>query len=306
MCPRWCGRRTRDDILCGMTDQPSGPLIARIRLGVRLRELRESRGLSAQQAAKAIRGSDSKISRVELGRHAARPVDVQDLLAFYDVTDQAEHGAMMALAVEAAIQPWWHGYSDLLPTWFQIYLGLEEAAESIRSYDTQFIPGLLQTDDYAAGLLSISGRTAPEIARLLEVRTERVRRFAAGRGQLGCVVDEAVLYRPGSDPQVLPSQLTHLRDVLSRSDVDVQVRPLAAGAPAVPAAFTIIAFADPELPDVVFTEQLTSASYLDRPADVSRYAAALEQLSSGSPPSDQTGAFISDVLAQLDQTSGQG
>jgi transcriptional regulator with XRE-family HTH domain len=288
-----------------MTDQPSGPLVARIRLGVRLRQLRESRGLSAQQAAKAIRGSDSKISRIELGRHPARPVDVVDLLTFYDLTEQAQHGAILALASEAALPAWWHGYSDVLPTWFQTYLGLEEAAESIRSYDTQFIPGLLQTDDYAAGLLSISGRAAPEIVRLLEVRAERARRFAAGRGRLGCVVDEAVLYRPGSDPKVLPSQLTHLRDALSRHDVDVQVRPLAAGVPAVPAAFTIIAFADPELPDVVFTEQLTSASYLDRPADVSRYGVALEQLSSSSPPPEETSGFISDVLRRLNDSGGQ-
>lgn len=278
---------------------PDLPTIARIRLGARLRRLRESRGVTARQAAKAIRGSESKISRIELGRHPAREVDVLDLLAFYQVTDPAEHAAAMALAGQAVVATWWHGYCDVLPVWFQTYLGLEEAATSIRSYDTQFIPGLLQTDDYAAGLLSIGGRTAPEIARLQELRSERASRFAAGPGQLATVVDEAVLRRPVTDAGVLREQVTHLRNVLARRDVEVRVRPLAAGAPAAPAAFTIFGFADPELPDVVYSEQLTTASYLDRPADVSRYAAAMDQLSSSSPPPEQTAEIIRAVLRQL-------
>lgn len=282
-----------------MTDQPPGSAILRIRLGARLRRLRESRGITAQQAAEAIRGSESKISRIELGRHAAREIDVDDLLTFYGVTDPAEREALLTLASQASVPAWWHGYADVLPTWFQAYLGLEEAADSIASYDAGFMPGLLQTDDYAAGLLILGGFAAPELGRLMAARGERLRRYAASGWRLTAVVDEAVLHRPVSSPQILRAQLEHLRDAALRPGITVRVRPLAAGAAAAPASFTILRFADSELPDVVYSEQLTSASYLDRPADVSRYAAAMDQLSGSSLPAEHTAGIIGAVLGEL-------
>jgi len=283
-----------------VTHRTPGPVILRIRLGGRLRRLRESRGITAQQAAKAIRGSESKISRIELGRHAAREIDVVDLLTLYGVTDQAEREELLTLAGQASVAGWWQGYVDMLPPWFQTYLGLEEAAELVLSYDAQFIPGLLQTDDYAAGLLSLSGFAAQERARLLDLHAERARRFAAGGGKLAAVIDEAVLRRPVCGPQVLSEQLARLSEASPNFRATVQVRPLAAGAPMAPASFTILRFADPELADLVYAEQLTSASYLDRPADVSRYAAAWDQLSSSSPPAEQTAGIIRAMLRQLD------
>src|SRR6266704_3366368 len=156
-----------------------GPVVLRIRLGAILRRLRESRGITAQQAAREIRGSDSKISRIELGRQAAREIDVSDLLTLYGVTDTAERDALLSLASQALGPPWWQPYTDVLPAWFQAYLGVEEAAESVRTYDTHFVPGLLQTTGYAAGLLASAGFGSGETARLLEVRGKRVERFAA-------------------------------------------------------------------------------------------------------------------------------
>jgi len=274
-------------------------VVLRIRLGVTLRRLRESRGITAQQAAREIRGSDSKISRIELGRQSAREVDVADLLTLYGVTGQAERDALLTLASQALGPPWWQPYTDVLPTWFQAYLGVEEAAESVRTYDTHFVPGLLQTADYAAGLLAPGGFGAGEAAKLLEVRAQRVARFAAGGWRLSAVIDEAVLHRPVGDRRAFAAQLEHLRDAARWPGVTVRVRPLSAGAPLSPAGFTILRFAADELPDAVYSEQLTTASYLDRPADVARYAAAMDLLAGGSRAADQTAAIVGAELTRL-------
>ncbi|HEX9032075.1 MAG TPA: helix-turn-helix transcriptional regulator [Streptosporangiaceae bacterium] len=282
-----------------MAESPTpGSAALRIRLGARLRQLRESAGITAQQAAKAIRGSDSKISRIELGRHAAREIDVNDLLTLYGVTGP-EREALLALASQALAPAWWQRYNDVLPAWFQAYLGYEEAAESVLSYDTHFVPGLLQTPGYAAGLLDAADFGAGERDRLLAVRAERIERFAASGWRLTAVIDEAVLHRPVTGPEVLAAQLLHLREAATWPGVSMRVRPLAAGAPLTPAGFTILRFAGGEPPDVVYTEQLTSASYLDRPADVARYTAALGMLMASSQPADQAGAVIDSVLARL-------
>jgi transcriptional regulator with XRE-family HTH domain len=274
-------------------------VVLRIRLGAILRRLRESRGITAQQAAREIRGSDSKISRIELGRHAAREIDVSDLLTLYGVTDTAERDALLSLASQALGPPWWQPYIDVLPAWFQAYLAVEEAAESVGTYDTHFVPGLLQTTGYAAGLLASAGFGTGETARLLDVRGQRVERFAAGGWRLSAVIDEAVLHRPVGDRRAFAAQLEQLRDAAWWPGVTIRIRPLAAGAPLSPAGFTILRFAAGELPDAVYSEQLTTASYLDRPADVARYAAAMDLLAGGSQPADQTAAIIGAVLTRL-------
>ncbi len=278
--------------------QSPGPVVLRIRLGATLRRLREARGITAQQAAEAIRGSDSKISRIELGRHGAREIDVSDLLTLYGVTDLAEREPLLQLASEALARPWWHGHADVLPPWFQAYLGVEEAAESVRSYDTHYVPGLLQTADYAAGLLAHADFSTDEVASLLAVRAKRIERFAAGGWRLTAVIDEAVLYRPVGARATFAGQLEHLRVAAGWPGVTIRIRPFTAGAPLSPAGFTLLHFADPEFPDAVYSEQLTSASYVDRPAEVARYAAAMELLVTSSKPARQTRTIIAGALAR--------
>lgn len=274
-------------------------MVLRIRLGATLRRLREARGITAQQAAEAIRASDSKISRIELGRHAAREIDVSDLLSLYGVTDVAERDRLLTLASEALGQPWWHGHADILPPWFQSYLGVEEAAASVQTYDTHFVPGLLQGSGYAAGLLAHGDFSDQETSALLEIRATRIERFAAGGWRLGAVIDEAVLYRPVGGNDAFGAQLEHLRDAVTWPGVTIRIRSLAAGAPLSPAGFTILRFADQQPPDAVYSEQLTSASYVDRPADVSRYAATMQLLERSSQPASQTEAMITAALARL-------
>src|SRR6202049_4270409 len=146
-----------------------GPTILRLNLGAQLRRLREAREISAQEAARAIRGSESKISRIELDRNSVREIDIADLLTLYGITDRAEREQLLSLASRANQPGWWHQYQDVLPAWFQSYVGLEESAESIRSYDPQFIPGLLQTEDYTSAVLALGDFSMDEAERLVVI-----------------------------------------------------------------------------------------------------------------------------------------
>ncbi len=282
--------------------RPSGaPTVLRILLGTQLRRLRESRGISAQEAAKAIRGSESKISRIELGRNAVREIDIADLLNLYGISDIAEREQLLTLASQANQQGWWHRYQDVLPTWFQSYIGLEESAESIRSFDAQFVPGLLQTEDYASAVIQLGAYSRAETHRLVYLRKERQRRFASGSLRLWAVIDEVALRRPVGTAALRHAQLEHLLDISNRPGLTIQVCPFLTGASyAVPGSFSILQFATDDLPDVVYVEQLTSALYLDKRADVDRYTEAMDQIAATSTTPEQTTDFIRSMLGELE------
>lgn len=285
-------------------DSPGAPTVLRILLGTQLRRLREARGITAQAAAQAIRGSESKISRIELGRNAVREVDIADLLNLYGISDPAEREQLLTLASQANQQGWWHRYQDVLPSWFQSYIGLEESAESIRSFDTQFVPGLLQTEDYAVGVIQLGAYTAEDTDRLVYLRKERQRRFASGGLRLWAIIDEVALRRPVGSVAMMRGQLAHLLDVSVRPGLTLQVTPFLTGASyAVPGSFSILSFATDDLPDVVYVEQLTSAMYLDKRGDVDRYAEAMDQICATSFTPEQTKDLIHTMLADMEASS---
>jgi transcriptional regulator with XRE-family HTH domain len=285
-----------------MVEGAGGPTVLRILLGTQLRRLREARGITAQEAAQAIRGSESKISRIELGRTSVREVDIIDLLGLYGISDPAEREELLSLAGQANQPGWWHQYQDVLPGWFQAYIGLEESAESIRSYDSQFIPGLLQTEEYAAAVLALGDFSLEEAERLVFLRKERQRRFASGGLRLWAIVDEVALWRPIGSPEIMRAQLEHLCEVCDQPGFALQVVPDSAGAYAAPGSFSILRFAVPDLPDVVYIEQLTSAMYLDKPVDVERYAAAMDKLSATSAPPEETKEIIRARLEDMERS----
>jgi transcriptional regulator with XRE-family HTH domain len=275
--------------------------VLRILLGTQLRRLREARGITAQQAAKAIRASESKISRIELGRNAFREVDIADLLSLYGVTDLAEREQMLALAGQANQPGWWHSYQDVLPSWFQAYIGLEESAECIRSFDSQFVPGLLQTEEYASAVIELGEFSLEETERLVFLRKERQRRFTTGGLRLWAIIDEMALRRPVGRPELIRGQLEYLLDVSDRPGLTLQVTPYPTGGSyLVPGSFSIMRFATTDLPDVVYVEQLTSAMYLDKPVDVMRYTAAMDKVSATSATPERTREFIRELLADLE------
>jgi transcriptional regulator with XRE-family HTH domain len=276
-----------------------GPTVLRILLGTQLRRLREGRGVTTQEAARAIRGTESKITRLELGRTAVREVDIIDLLSLYGITSPAEREKVLTLAGQANEPGWWHQYQDVLPTWFRAYVGLEEWTESIRSYDSQFIPSLLQTDDYATALLALCDFSWDEAERLVLLRKERQLRFEGGRPCLWAIIDEVALTRPVGSRETMRAQLEHLSNVCDHAGLALQVVPDSAGAYLAPGSFSILRFAAPDLPDVVYLEQLTSAIYLDRPVDVETYSAVINKLSATAAPPEESKERIRTLLKDL-------
>src|SRR3954470_10894329 len=203
-----------------------GPTVLRIVLGAQLRRLREGCGITCEEAGEAIRGSHSKISRMELGRVRFRRRDVADLLGLYGVSDADECAAMLGLAERANEAGWWHSYSDILPSWFEGYIGLEEAASRIRSYEVQFVPGLLQTEEYARAVTLLGHPDAPahEVERRVGLRMRRQTLLQAEEPpHLWAVVDEAVLRRPLGGVPVMRKQLKHLLEMTESPNVTLQV-----------------------------------------------------------------------------------
>ena len=277
-----------------------GPTALRILLGAQLRRLREAQGITLEEAGQVIRASGSKLSRLETGRVSFKDRDIADLLTFYGVTDEQQRDALRELARSANARGWWHDYSDVLPSWFEAYVGLEEAATSIRAYEVQFVPGLLQTEDYARAVTMLGHHAAPaeEIDRRVRLRMARQALLAEPRPvHLWAVLDEAVLRRPAGRPGVMRRQLQHLLEAADRPNVTIQVVPFRAGAHAAAGgAFSILRFAERDLPDVVYLEQLTSALYLDKRETVEHYLAVMERLCLEASPASATAKLINDIL----------
>ncbi len=264
-----------------MTQQaPGGPTVRRMLVGSRLRRLRIEAGISREQAGEAIRASEWKIHRLENGQVGFKERDIVDLLTLYGA-DPGEVAAVVGMALDANDTGWWHQYGDVLPQWFRAYVDLEQAATIIRSYEGQFIPGLLQTDDYAR---SVIGRGLDEAASGIERRVE----LRAAR--------QGMLTRP--DP---PRLWAVVDEAALRPNVTLQVLPFGVGAhPAMVGAFSILRFADVDLPDVVYLEHLTGAIYLDKREDVRQYLHVMENVCVRSAPPDYTPDILADILKDLE------
>ena len=282
-----------------MPDSSDGPTVLRILLGTNLRRIREARGISAREAAASIRASDSKISRIELGRNAIREIDVLDLLTLYGVA-LAEREELLTLAEQANRPAWWHRYNDILPEWFQAYVGMEEAARAIRAYDPHFVPGLLQTEEYAAAVLALGDFPVEQTERHVLLRRERQRRYREGKLRLWMIVDEAPLRRPVGGIGVHLDQLRYLRDQSGMPSLTLQVLPYGLGGHATPTGFSILRFAESDLPDVVYVENLASALYLDKPAEVERYLLAMERLSIMAHDPQRTTEILDEIIKELE------
>ncbi|HZO68572.1 MAG: helix-turn-helix domain-containing protein [Kribbellaceae bacterium] len=282
----------------------TGPTALRILLGAHLRRMREATGISREDAGWEIRSSESKISRMELGRVGFKERDVADLLNLYGLDDAEERERLLALAKDANNPGWWHRYGDVLPSWFQSYLGLEAAAERIRTYETQFVPGLLQTVDYARAVVRIGHVTLKpeEIERRVELRMDRQRIITRPRPvRLWAVLDEAVLRRPVGGPKVLRGQIEALIELSERQNITLQVIPFSAGGHAATGgAFSLLRFPERDMSDVVYIEHMTSALYLDKRDDLDIYATAMDSLCVEADPPNKTADILADVLRSLE------
>jgi transcriptional regulator with XRE-family HTH domain len=276
--------------------------VLRMLLGAQLRRLREAEGMSTERAGYEIRASRSKISRMETGRVGFKIRDVEDLLTIYGVTDGRQRSEVLALARQSSAPDWWAKYGDILPAWFETYLGLESAALSIRSFEVQFVPGLFQTEDYARAVTRLGhhSATAEEIERRVALRVKRQDLLTRpGPPRVWAIMDEAVLRRPYGGATVMRAQLRRLAEAAELPHVTLQAVPFTRGGHAgASGAFSILRFQARDLPDVVYIEQLTSALYLDQRPDVEHYLEVVDQLSGEALTPAETTAFIEQVARE--------
>jgi len=284
------------------SEQSGAPTARRIVLGAQLRRLREAADITRADAGYAIRGSDSKISRMELGRVGFKERDVVDLLTMYGVSDEDERRVFLEMVRKSNERGWWHRYTGTMPNWFHDFVGLEESASLIQSYELQFVPGLLQTEAYIRAVIS-HGR--PDLItadgeRRVQLRLQRQKvltRQTAPR--LWAVVDEAVLHRPIGGPRTQREQIEHLLELTRQPNITVQVLPYEQSGYAAEGAFSMLRFAEPSLPDVVYVEHLAGALYLDRPEEIELYSRVLDRLAVDAESPDRSRQLLSKIRAAI-------
>ena len=280
-----------------------GPTVLRMLLGAQLRRLREHATISRDDAGYHIRASGSKISRMELGRVSFKERDVTDLLEYYGVTDPAEREKLVQLTREANATPWYQKFQDVVPDWFHVFVGLEEAAQLIRVYEVQFVPGLLQTEEYARAIImqGAPGVDPDEVERRVALRMGRQKLLTRENPpRYWVIMDEAALRRPMGGRDVHFAQIERLIDLVGEPNITLQVMPFRYGGHAADGgAFTIMRFPETDLPDVVYMEYLTGAHYIDKPEEVERYAAVMERLSVAGTSPDRTREILAGMLKEI-------
>ena len=264
-------------------------------LGTQLRRLRELSGVTAEAAGYAIRASHAKISRMEHGRVGFKERDVADLLTLYGITDQQQRDSLLALARRANAPDWWHQYSDILPSRLETYLGLEQASAVIRTYHPQLVPDLLQTRELARAVLQFChpSESADEIERRVALLMTRQKFLTHPNApQLWAVIDQAALWRL-QPRELLREQIEHLLTMAELPHIKLQLLPRYCGEyVAVGGPFTILRFTEPDLPDIVYLEQLTGALYLDKNEDVQHYRIIMDRVCVLAKPPAETIQYL--------------
>ncbi|GGP31954.1 transcriptional regulator [Streptomyces variabilis] len=266
-------------------DRPEpAPTLLKMLVGVQLAGFREDAGLSQDQAARSVGFSGAKLSRIESGKGRRPPTetDVRALLELYG-TDDYEASVLLKLLQRAGEPVWWQRYDKrLMPEWFDRLVGLQEAAATIRTFEIQYVPGLLQTADYTRAVVERGLPNAPagEVQRRVELRMRRAQLLLREDApQLWAVIDESVLLRVLGDRTVMRDQLDHLAKMAQRPNVTLQIVPLNvtnASAPAIPV--TYLRFGGLDLPDVVYLEHIRSANFLEDRDETEEYRIVLDRL----------------------------
>ncbi|GHH88174.1 helix-turn-helix domain-containing protein [Streptomyces capitiformicae] len=276
-----------------MSERRAAPTVGQVVLGKRLQELREAAGLKRDEAARVLRVAAATVRRMETADVALKIPYVQILLRTYGVAED-DIAAFLTLVQEANKPGWWQRFHDVLPDWFSLYVSLEGAAHLIRQYEPHFVPGMLQTEDYARAVMEAGtvGRTGPEtIERHVSLRMARQKLLTEDNPpHLWVIMDETALMRPVSiDSQVMRDQLDRLLDVTPEDHITLQVAEFASGPhPGTYAPFSLFRFAEPELPDMVYTEYLTGALYLDSRSEVAMHLEVLDHMAAHAASAERT------------------
>jgi transcriptional regulator with XRE-family HTH domain len=266
--------------------------------------LREAAGLKREEAARVLRVAPATVRRMETAEVSLKIPYVQVLLTTYGVGD-VELSAFVALAEEANRPGWWQRFHDVLPDWFSMHVSLEGAAHMIRSYEPHFVPGLLQTEDYARAVLEAGtvGQNGPEsIERHVSLRMTRQKLLAREHPpHLWVIMDETVLRRPVSvRREVMLDQIDRLLEATGNDDITLQVAEYAQGPhPGTYSPFVLFRFAEPELPDIVYSEYVTGALYLDSRAEVSLHLEVLDRMSARAASARRTKEILQEFRESL-------
>jgi transcriptional regulator with XRE-family HTH domain len=278
------------------------PTVRRRRLGMELRNLREGAGLTIEGVAQHLECSGSKLSRLETGKGLPRLRDVRDLLDLYKVTDPEQRELLLTMVRESKNRGWWTDYEDVLPAAFETYVGLEESATSIRTFQ-HHVHGLLQTEDYARAMLraALVAEGLDSIDRLVRLRIERQRQLTKEDPvELWAVIDEAALHRKVGGPKVMQGQMQHLMNVSEYPNVTLQVLPFDKGAhPGVIGAFSLIEFPDVTDNDVVYVDSPAGNIYLEKAVDLRRYTLVFDHLRAAALAPDESVELIDDLAKRL-------
>ncbi|MGY5117646.1 helix-turn-helix domain-containing protein [Streptomyces sp. 900105755] len=286
-----------------MSERRAAPTVGQVVLGKRLQELREAAGLGRDEAARVLRVAQATVRRMEMAEVALKIPYIQVLLETYGVAEE-EQAAFIRLAEEANQPGWWQRFHDVLPDWFSLYVSLEGAARVVRSYEPHFLPGLLQTEAYAravmeSGTIGHSDPTAVE--RHVALRMTRQRLLEQDDPpHLWVIMDETVLRRPAGDAEVMRDQVDKLLAYIERDRITLQLAEFASGPhPGTYAPFTLFRFAEPELPDMVFTEYLTGALYLDSRDEVGAHLEVLDHMTARAASAQRTEDLLREYRDKL-------
>ncbi|MEU9098478.1 helix-turn-helix transcriptional regulator [Streptomyces sp. NPDC048361] len=286
-----------------MSEPRSAPTVGQVVLGRRLQDLRERAGLRREEAAKVLRVAPATVRRMEMAEVSLKIPYIVLLLQAYGIAD-AEAEGFIALAEEANKPGWWQRFHDILPDWFSMYVSLEGAASLIRSYEPHFVPGLLQTEEYARHVMrsgALGATSDADIERHVALRMERqslLTREDAPR--LWVVLDETVLRRPVGTPLVMRDQIDRLLEASTLPNVTVQVAEFSSGHhPGTYGPFVLFRFAVPELPDMVYSEYLTGAVYLDARPEVATHLEVMDRMAAQAATAQRTKEILKGLRKEL-------
>jgi transcriptional regulator with XRE-family HTH domain len=270
----------------------SSPTVRRRRLATELHRLRQASKMTIEQVAEALEWSSGKVSKIENARVSVMPRDVRRLLDIYGITEGQEREMLLSLARESRERGWWQQYGEAVPEWFATYVGLEAEASTISAYQAETVPGLLQTQRYAAALhrAALMNATEEDIERHVAVRMERQARLKQPDApQLWVVLNEAVLRRVIGERAIMQEQLAKLAEAAATPNITLQVLPFSAGAHAsMDSAFSIVSFDPPTDGEIVYFEHPTCSLYVEKPDEVARYRLVYEHLRAASLSLDES------------------
>lgn len=278
----------------------TSPTVRRRRLASEMRRLRRESGKTREEAARFADIAPATVSRIEAAVHAPKVADIMALCRFYGLDDERTE-VLVTLARQSRQRGWWQKYGDAIPAWFEVYVGLEEEVSEIRSYQSEAIFGLLQTEAYARAVLLADDDVSPtDGERMLEVRMRRQKVLEGpDRPKLWIIQNEAALRREVGGQAVMREQLDHLAALSHVPGMTIQVLPLVSGAhPSMYGAFEILGFPDRRDPDVVYIDYRKGCIYLEEPDEVDDYIQLFNQLRARALGPDETRTLIAQIARQ--------